>query len=81
MATFSAKNFPDDSPGNKALSGIGERTIYAPVSKDITKYNYANGFVTSKSTPLVSSDGYVIDTLSVNKKVYFTYPAKLYKDL
>lgn len=81
MATFSAKNFPDDVPGNKAFSGIGERTIYAPVSKDITKYNYANGFVTSKSTPLVSSDGYVIDTLSVNKKVYFTYPAKLYKDL
>lgn len=81
MATFTAKNFPADVPGNSAFSGAGERTIYVPTSADLRNYNYADGFKTAKQTSLLSKDGYTIDTLAVNKKVYFTYPAKLYKDL
>lgn len=80
MATFSAKNFPADVPGNSSFSGIGERTIYAPVTSDLKNYNYKDGFRVAKSTDLISKDGHIIDTLKANQKVYFTHPAKLYKD-
>jgi hypothetical protein len=81
MATFTPKNFPADVQGNKSFSGIGERTIYAPVTADMSGYKYADGFKTSKPTNLLSINGYIMDTVQTGKKVYFTYPAKLYKDL
>lgn len=81
MATFTPKNFPADVKGNKTFSGIGERTIYVPVSANITNYKYADGFKTSKTTNLLSVNGYILDTLQMGKKVYFTYPAKLYSGL
>lgn len=81
MATFTPKNFPADVAGNKLFSGIGERTIYVPISDNMSNYKYADGFKTAKSTNLLSLNGYIIDSLSVGKKVYFTYPAKLYSGL
>lgn len=81
MATFTPKNFPADVPGNKAFSGIGERTIYVPVTADMTNYKYADGFKTAKTTNLLSINGYIMDSLQTGKKVYFTYPAKLYSGL
>ncbi len=81
MATFTPKNFPADVPGNKTFSGIGERTIYVPVSSNNTNYKYTDGFKTAKPTSLLSVNGYTIDTLPMGKKVYFTYPAKLYSGL
>lgn len=81
MATFSAKNFPEDVGNNKSFSGAGERTIYVPISKDISIYRYKEGFKPSKATNLCTKEGYIIKTLSTSDKVYFTYPAKLYKDI
>ena len=81
MATFTPKNFPADVTGNATFSGIGERTIYAPVSADITKYKYTDGFKTSKPTNLLSINGFVMEKLQAGKKVYFTFPAKLYSGL
>lgn len=81
MATFTPKNFPADVSGNRLFSGIGERTIYAPVSSDMSSYKYADGFKTSKITNLLSINGYIMDTLQIGKKVFFTYPAKLYSGL
>lgn len=81
MATFTSKNFPAEVQGNRLFNGIGERTIYVPVSANMTNYKYADGFKTSKTTNLLSINGYIMKTLQMGKKVYFTYPAKLYKDL
>jgi len=75
MATFSPKNFPSDVPGNKNFSGAGERTIYAPTSK--TMYKYDKGFHTDKATSLYDTSGKAKQQLTKGKTVYFTFPAKL----
>ena len=75
MATFSPKNFPKDVPGNNTFSGIGERTIYAPVSKSM--YKYDKGFHTDKATSMYDTSGKAKQQLTKGKTVYFTYPAKL----
>ena len=81
MATFTAKNFPSDVGNNKSFSGAGERTTYVPVSKDISIYRHQSGFNPSKSTHLYTVEGYIKKDLTATAKVYFTYPAKLYKNL
>ena len=75
MATFSPKNFPSDVPGNKNFSGAGERTIYAPTTK--TMYKYDKGFHTDKATSMYDTSGKAKQQLTKGKTVYFTYPAKL----
>ena len=75
MATFSPKNFPNDVPGNKDFSGAGERTIYAPTTKSM--YKYDKGFHTDKATGLYTTDGKVKQQLNKGKTVHFTYPARL----
>jgi len=81
MATLSTKNFPSDVGNNSSFSGAGERTVYVPVSKDISIYRYKEGFHPAKKTQLFTKEGYIMKELSTSSKVYFTYPAILYKDI
>jgi hypothetical protein len=75
--SFSNKNFPSDVGNNKAFSGSGERTTYAPVNK--STYKYKNGFEINKKISLYSKTGNIVKSLEVNDRVYFTIPATLHK--
>lgn len=75
MATFSPKNFPSDVGNNKSFSGAGERTIYAPTSKNM--YKYDKGFFTDKATSLYGTNGRVKQQIQKGKTVHFTFPAEL----
>ena len=75
MATFSPKNFPSDVEGNNKFSGAGERTIYAPTSKSM--YKYDKGFHTEKATSIYTTTGKTKQQLPKGKTIHFTFPAKL----
>lgn len=75
MATFTPKNFPKEVGNNKAFSGAGERTTYAPTSA--TQYKFPDGFFAAKPTSLYNTSGKVVKSIPKEKTVYFTYPAKL----
>lgn len=77
MSTFTPKNFPKDVPGNEEFSGIGTRTIYAPLTK-VGLYKWTAGFPVLKETVLTRLNK---SSMIVNQDtmVHFTYPAKLFR--
>lgn len=77
MSTFTPKNFPKDVTGNEEFSGIGTRTIYAPLTK-VGLYKWSSGFPVLKETILTKLNK---SSMIVNPDtmVHFTYPAKLFR--
>lgn len=77
MTTFTARNFPRDVPGNETYSGIGERTIYAPLN-NTGIYKWVEGFPILKDTIMIKQNksSMMVDQ---NTMVHFTYPAKLFR--
>jgi hypothetical protein len=77
MATFTAKNFPKDVLGNEDFSGIGERTVYAPLTKSGI-YKWPKGFPVLKDTILTKINKSSM-LVSQDTLVHFIYPAKLFR--
>jgi len=77
-ATFSAKNF-NISESNRRFKGIGERTIYVPISKMPEKYNYSQGFKTKVDAPLYNCNASIIKIVKASTPVWFNYPSELTK--
>lgn len=77
MATFTTKNFPKDVPGNEDFSGIGERTVYAPLTK-VGMYKWSSGFPVLKETVLTKLNKSSM-IVNQNTMVHFVYPAKLFR--
>ena len=74
---FTVKNFPSDVAGNEKFPGAGERTIYAATASNGPWFE--GGFPIIKTTALLGMDGKPAGALKAGDKVWFTYPAKLYK--
>lgn len=77
QSPFSPMNFPDNVSGNEKFNRIGERTIYVPTTSNGPWFE--GGFPVLKPTALVDQDGKKIRDMKAGEKVWFTYPAKLFK--